>query len=86
MKAQEFRKLIREEVRKMLNEAPGQIRDNSDNINALISLLRKPGINKEVKSELMELLSEPQHRKFAQDFDNMISNFIDEALPRGIYN
>ena len=84
MKQSEFRKLIREEVRKMLNEAPGQIRDNSDNINALISLLRKPGINKEVKSELMELLSEPQHRKFAQDFDNMISNFIDEALPRGI--
>ena len=84
MKLSEFRKLIREEVSKMLNEAPGQIRDNSDNINALISLLRKPGINKEVKSELMELLSEPQHRKFAQDFDNMISNFIDEALPRGI--
>ena len=84
MKLSEFKKLIREEVRKMLNEAPGQIRDNSDNINALISLLRKPGINKEVKSELMELLSEPQHRKFAQDFDNMISNFIDEALPRGI--
>ena len=84
MKTSEFKKLIREEVRKMLNEAPGQIRDNSDNINALVSLLRKPGINKEVKSELMELLSEPQHRKFAQDFDNMISNFIDEALPRGI--
>ena len=69
MKLSEFRKLIREEVSKMLNEAPGQIRDNSDNINALISLLRKPGINKEVKSELMELLSEPQHRKFAQDFE-----------------
>lgn len=84
MKLTEFRNLIREEVRKVVNEAPGQIRDNSDNINALISLLRKPGINKEVKSELMELLSEPQHRKFAQDFDNMISNFIDEALPRGI--
>jgi len=84
MKLSELRKAIREEVRKVVNEAPGQIRDNSDNINALISLLRKPGINKEVKSELMELLSEPQHRKFAQDFDNMISNFIDEALPRGI--
>ena len=84
MKTSEFKKLIREQVRKMLKEAPGQIRDNRDNINALTSLLRQPGINKEVKSELMELLSEPQHRKFAQDFDNMISNFIDEGLPRGI--
>jgi hypothetical protein len=84
IKTSEFKKLIREEVGNVLKEAPGQIRDNSDNVNALVSLFRRPGINKEVKLELTELLSEPEHRKFAQDFDNMISNFIDEALPRGI--
>ena len=88
MKITEFRKLIREEVRKVLksgklNEAVGQARDNAENVNGLTSLLRNASIAKQVKAELVDLLSEPEYKKFAQSFDNMISNYLDEPI-RGL--
>ena len=83
MKASELQKLIREEVRKVLNEAVGQARDNAENVNGLTSLLRNASIAKQVKAELVDLLSEPEYKKFAQSFDNMISNYLDEPI-RGL--
>lgn len=85
MKKIQLKNLIREEIRRVLKEdsAVGQARDNSQNVNGLVSLLRKPAIAKEVKAELVDLLSEPAYKKFAQDFDNMISNYLDKPI-RGL--
>jgi hypothetical protein len=81
MKQSEFRALIREEVKKLVKEGTaGQTRDNIDNVKALRTLFRKPEIALDLIEELVDLLNEPQYKKFAQDFDNMISNKLDEPI------
>ena len=81
MKAAEFRKLIREEVRKIVKETAGQARDNKDNILGFRSLLRNPSKSKEVMKDFEDILND--NKQFAEEFDNMISNFLDEPI-RGL--
>ena len=81
MKAAEFRKLIREEVRKIVKETVGQARDNKDNILGFRSLLRNPSKSKEVMKDFEDILND--NKQFAEEFDNMISNFLDEPI-RGL--
>jgi len=76
MKITEFRKLIQEEVRKALNEAPGQQRDNKVNIRIFIDMLKNPATKKEVISDLLDVLND--NKIAAQQFDEMMSHYVDE--------
>lgn len=85
MKKQELQSIIREEVANALNEAAGQTRDNKQNVAALLGIIKNPkdyGVTlKDVVKELIDILND--NKQFAVDFDNMISNIVDEPLIRG---
>ena len=75
MKAIEFKKLIREEVRKVLKEAYRKPDDNSD---ILIKLLKRKKVNEVV--ELLETVKEGlEFDDLATALDEAIENLLDDG-------
>jgi len=81
MKASEFRKLIREEVKTVVNEAPGQMRDNKDNIKIFMDMLKNPTTKKKAILDLLDILND--NKVVAQQFDEVMSHYVDEPY-RGL--
>jgi hypothetical protein len=75
MKAIEFKKLIREEVRKVLKEA---YRKPDDNLDILIKLLKRKKVNEVV--ELLETVKEGlEFDDLATALDEAIENLLDDG-------
>jgi hypothetical protein len=78
MKLTEFRKLIHEEVRKVLKEA---YRDPDENLDVLITLLKKRKIKQAI--ELIEDVKEKlKYDELETAFDEAVENAIDDGLGR----
>lgn len=82
MKKTELQKLIREQIRKQLNEA---YRDPADNLDVLITLLKK---NKTKEAlELVEAVKEGlKYDKLEIAFDEAVENALDDGLGRALGN
>jgi hypothetical protein len=76
MKITELKNLIHEEVRKAVNEAPGQQRDNKVNIKIFIDMLKNPATKKEAISDLLDILND--NKVAAQQFDEVMSHYVDK--------
>ena len=75
MKAIEFKKLIREEVRKVLKEA---YRKPDDNLDIVIKLLKRKKVNEVV--ELLETVKEGlEFDDLATALDEAIENLLDDG-------
>ena len=75
MKVTEFKKLIREEVRKVLKEA---YRKPDDNLDILIKLLKRKKVNEVV--ELLETVKEGlEFDDLATALDEAIENLLDDG-------
>ena len=82
MKKTELQKLIREQIRKQLNEA---YRDPKDNLDVLITLLKK---NKTKEAlELVEAVKEGlKYDNLEIAFDEAVENALDSGLGRALGN